>query len=230
LADASVVETTVCPGDDTYRPMTAVIDPQAGYVYFGLHTPPTGSVIRMSLYQEGGAYRVYLPIVAREYGGVLPLTEGFERGVVPPAGWTRIQTNPRDTWAISTDPYSGTYSAQVSKDWDEELQDELLLTPYFETSSAGLQFYSKGNLAWCRDLKDNCDLNIWLVVGDWGGDDDIFLGQADDDWPSSGWGLTSIDLTPHLPADTPVRVAFQYYGQDGAWIKIDQISITDSNE
>jgi len=60
---------------------------------------------------------VYLPIVLKHYSGAVTppvnLQEGFEGGVMPPAGWTRVQTNPRQTWKIATEgsPHSGSYFA-----------------------------------------------------------------------------------------------------------------------
>lgn len=65
LSDGSVVNTAAAEDDDEYSPRGAVIDPQAGYVYFGLYTPPTGTIIRMSLYQEPGEYCTFLPLVQR---------------------------------------------------------------------------------------------------------------------------------------------------------------------
>jgi immune inhibitor A len=178
---------------------------------------------------------VYLPIVVKNYtsGGSsgLPINEGFEGGVVPPAGWARIQTNPRDTWKIlvTGTPYAGTYSADVEYDDQLAQQDEVLLSPQFTASTAQLQFASEGSIYWCRDTFDNCDLDIWLVVGAWGGGDDIYLYNADGDWPANWtWAVSTVSLTPYLPSGTPVRVGFRYYGLDGAQVGLDAISITGS--
>jgi thermitase len=183
---------------------------------------------------------IFLPEIVRNYaagGGSnygLPINEGMEGGIVPPSGWTRIQTNPRQTWGIySSPPYQnppkeGSYAATCLYDDQLGNQNEILLSPEFKTSSAQLQFYSFGSLYWCRDNYDNCDLNVWLVVGAWGGGDDIFIRAADSDWAGTWvWSLTSINLTPYLPAGTPVRVAFQYEGLDGAQVGLDAINITE---
>jgi hypothetical protein len=179
---------------------------------------------------------VYLPIMLREFsvGGTgsfgLPISEGFEGGVVPPAGWTRVRTNPRQTWTImqSSSVYQGLYSADCEYDDQLGLQDEVLLSPQFQASSAQLRFQSFGSPYWCRDNFDNCDLKIWLVIGTWGGGDDIFIRRADSDWDGVFvWSPSNINLTPYLPAGTPVRVGFQYEGQDGAQIALDAISITE---
>jgi hypothetical protein len=196
---------------------------------FNLYGDPA---IKITSSGTPAASRVYLPLVFKGYipgeGCGLPIHEGFEAGVVPPTGWTRIQTNPRQTWKIQVVglPYSGSHAADVEYDDQLAQQDEVLLSPEFAPSSVQLNFYSKGSLYWCRDDNDNCDLNIWLVVGNWGGGDDIYVGKADDSWTATWeWSLTSIDLTPYLPLGTPVRVAFQYYGQDGAQIALDDVSI-----
>jgi C1A family cysteine protease len=173
----------------------------------------------------------YLPLMVRNYGSgessSLPIDEGFEGGLVPPAGWTRIQTNGRDTWnLLSGSAYSGAFAAQCQYDDMLGYQNEVLLSPQFQADSARLQFYSFGSLQWCRDLLDNCDLNVWLVVGDWGGGDDIFVRTVDGDWIDTfTWSPTNINLTPYLPSGTPVRVAWQYEGMDGAQIAIDGIQI-----
>ena len=176
---------------------------------------------------------LYLPLIAKyqqthgDFG--LPIHNGFEAGQVPPSGWTLVQTNPRETWKRGQigSPYEGYYYADCEYDDGMGHQNEVLLSPLFQASSAQLQFHSFGNLFWCRDAFDNCDLNIWLVVGDWGGGNDIYVRKADNDWSATwDWSSTTINLDPFLPAGTPVRVGFQYEGQDGAQIGLDAIHIT----
>jgi hypothetical protein len=178
---------------------------------------------------------VYMPITVRghQMGGAgnfgLPITEGFEGGVVPPSGWLRVRTNPRQTWKIMQvgTPYAGSFAADCQFDAQTAPQNEVLLSPEFQADQAELKFRSFGSLFWCREDSDNCDLRVWLVVGAWGGGDDIFVGIADDDWTGTWvWSPSTMDLTPHLPYGTPVRVGFQYLGQDGAQIALDAISIT----
>jgi hypothetical protein len=111
-------------------------------------------------------------------------------------------------------------------DAQSALQNEILLTPEFQAAQAQLQFYSFGSVDRCRDLEDRCDLNIWLVVGDWGGSDDIFVRVADQDWTDEGvWSPSSVSLSGHLPIGIPVRVGFQYVGLDGEAIGLDAVSI-----
>jgi hypothetical protein len=84
-----------------------------------------------------------------------------------------LKTNPNKTWEIySLSTHEGSYAASVFYDEALALQNEVLLSPEFMADSAILDFYSFGSLYWCRDYYDNCDLNVYLVVGDWGGGDE----------------------------------------------------------
>ena len=152
------------------------------------------------------------------------LDEGFESGF-PPADWA-VQSQSSWTWELSDfDPHSGLYNAHVLYDEDLNEQDEWLVTPEFNLNEGTLSFWSMGSIYWCRDTYDNCDLNIWLVVDDIGGGDDIFIRAADSDWIESWtWANTSIDLAPYLPGGL-VRIGFQYAGQDGAEIGLDDVTI-----
>lgn len=157
------------------------------------------------------------------------ILEGFEAGVMPPGGWTVIQNNPNESWNISGGGYSGAYRADIL--YDDALldQDEILLSPAFSADSATLSFYSLGSLYWCRDTYDNCDLEVWLVRGEWdgGADDDIYVGKADDDWTATwAWSLSSFPLDALLPTPkAPIRIAFRYKGNDGAEISLDDIEL-----
>ena len=152
------------------------------------------------------------------------LNEGFEGGVVPPTGWTR-QAQAPTTWGINTyDPHSGTYYADIEYDPGMNQQSEWLLSPELTLSSGTLSFWSFASVYWCRDNFDNCDLEVWLVVGPTAGDgDDIYVGDADPSWPANWtWAQSTFDLTPLLPGG-PVRVGFRYVGLDGAEVALDDI-------
>jgi hypothetical protein len=168
------------------------------------------------------------------------LSESFEAGNVPPDGWTLLQNNPNETWQIhSKAPYiSGTYFASVFYDQSLQPQDEVLLSPLLNMGKGTLRFWSASNPYWCRDddnlceddgewVECSCDLEVWIVVGDWdgGSDDDIYVGMADDDWQDAfQWALTSFDLNPLLPGK-PVRLAFRYVAVNGAEIDVDHVQI-----
>lgn len=150
--------------------------------------------------------------------------EGFE-DAFPPTGW-ELQSLSTYTWAPdSFNPHTGALNANVTYDEDLNDQDEWLVTPEFNLTEGTLSFWSFGSLVWCRDTYDNCDLNIWLVVDEIGGEDDIFLQKADDDWSVSWeWAETVIDLSSALPGGM-VRIGFQYVGNDGAQIGLDDVAL-----
>jgi len=148
--------------------------------------------------------------------------EGFE-DAFPPTGW-ELQSQSPWTWEQdSSNPHTGAYLASVEYDEDLNDQNEWLVTPEFNLSEGTLSFWSFGSIYWCRDTYDNCDLNIWLVVDEIGGSDDIFLQKADDDWTTNWeWAETVIDLSSHLPGGM-VRIGFQYVGNDGAQVGLDDV-------
>ncbi len=93
--------------------------------------------------------------------------QGFEGGVVPPAGWTRGASNPY-SWDIGSGEFShsGSYYAHVLPDPEHGAQNELLFSPAFLTSGGTVSFYSASSLYYCYIL-DNCNLEIWVVKGSW---------------------------------------------------------------
>lgn len=162
--------------------------------------------------------------------GVTLLEEGFEDGVIPPDDWLHFDTNAGFTWEIDDfNPHAGAFNATVLFDPALVPQDEWLLTPPMALDSGVLTFWSMGSIFWCRDDNDNCDLNIWIVVGDEpDAAEDIFVGTADGDWPDNFvWAQSSFDLTSQLPGG-PVRIGFQYEGVDGAQVGLDSVSLTGS--
>jgi hypothetical protein len=150
------------------------------------------------------------------------LDESFETSV-PPTGWELVQTAPTTWEQMDFNPHTGNYYAHVLYDAALNDQDEWLVTPEFALSEGTLTVWSGGSTYWCRDTFDNCDLNVWIVVGDVGGGDDIFIQKLDDDWSLNwAWDETTIDLSSYLPGG-PVRIGFQYFGNDGAEAYIDDV-------
>ena len=162
--------------------------------------------------------------------GAALIEEGFEGGVMPPAGWARDIQNPDYTWELASGgAHAGTYSAWV--DWEPDPyvpQNEWLISPAFSASEASVSFWSKGSTYWCRSPYNGCELSVWLVVGEVGGGDDITGGNADGDWTASHvWSRSTFDLTPLLPSSGPVRLAFNYIGwSDRDAVGLDDIVLT----
>jgi predicted secreted protein len=144
--------------------------------------------------------------------------------------WTQITTNPDYTWELyASYNHSGSYSALVEGNTGTSPQDEILISQPFTTMGGTVSFYSGSNISWCRDDPDNCDLQVWVVKGDWdaGAGDDILLGKADDDWVSNYiYALSNFDFTPYVTGGQTIRIAFRYVGLDGDWTHLDDITIT----
>jgi hypothetical protein len=156
------------------------------------------------------------------------ISEGFEAGAMPPAGWTHLQTNPNQTWRISTNgPHTGSYKAAVLYDPALVPQDEVLLSPTFSADYVMVRLWSNGSPYWCRDTYNNCDLEVWFVNGawDWGLGDDVYLGRADYHWTDSWvWSQSGFGFIP--ASGNPARIALRYVGLDGAEISVDDVEIS----
>ncbi len=185
-------------------------------------TPNTTYYYRVRAYNGAGNSAYSNVDSAKTYQNLV--NEGFESGAIPPPSWTRVSLNPNETWKLlSVSPHGGSFAAHVEYDPALSPQDEWLLSPVISLSEGTLSFWSFGSLYWCRDNFDNCDLNVWIVVGAPGGGDDIFVGKADDNWTGTFiWSQSMFNLTTLLPGG-PVRIGFQYAGLDGAEIALDDI-------
>jgi len=164
--------------------------------------------------------------VSPELTNATLLSQDFEGGLVPPAGWSEVVNNPDYHWEISTGyPHGGDYAAIVEFDTN---QDEWLLSLPLTLTQGTLSFWSYGSVYWCRTPNDFCDLKVWIVVGSIGGGDDVLLGKAESDWASNwSWTKSTYNLTPHLTGGA-VRIGFEYTGNDGADITLDDISVGSS--
>jgi hypothetical protein len=103
-------------------------------------------------------------------------------------------------------------------------QDEWLLSPPLWLARGWLTFWSLNRESVCR-LSDACDLEAWLLPE---GGEATLLGRADDDWQADGaWTAHSWELTPHLPASGPVRVALRYHGTGGSTaVFVDDVQVS----
>ncbi|MCX7671829.1 MAG: DUF11 domain-containing protein, partial [Anaerolineae bacterium] len=164
-------------------------------------------------------------------GAIPPAQEGFEGGVMPPPGWTVQAQNADWTWDINDEDYihTGNFGAYVPWDYD---QNEWLLSPRLLGVTGGMttSLWSMGSVRWCRDVDDNCDLNVWLVVNAVGGGDDVLLGKADNAWPANWtWARSVFTLPTVLPAGA-LRIGYQYVGDDGADVGLDDIVLPGTPE
>jgi len=167
------------------------------------------------------------PAVYAPPAEAIVLDEGFETAV-PPTGWALVATHTlEETWYQEDfTPHAGTYYASVQYDPDLVPQDEWLVSPAYDLAAATttLSMWTNGSVYWCRDTFDNCDLEIWLVVGGVGGGDDILLGTVDSDWTASfTWTQSTFDLTSYAPISA--SIGFRYVGTDGAQISLDAVTL-----
>jgi hypothetical protein len=160
------------------------------------------------------------------------LTEDFEGGVVPPAGWGAVVNNPY-TWEIDDyNPCGGIYNASCF--YDESYtgtQDEWLTSPLLDfeglSSDLKLEFCFMGSYYWSIDPYDNCDMMVWIST-DGGATfptmiwDETALGV----WSSWVWYEVVVDLSSYV-GEKDVVLGFQYYGYDGAQFSLDNISVND---
>ena len=151
--------------------------------------------------------------------------ENFESGQFPPLNWSLHPADGSYSWKVSGNAHTGIRGGEVLYDPALQSQDEWLLSPPMDLSKGMLSFWSSGSLYWCRDVYDNCDLKVWIVVGDVGGADDIYVGKADDNWTAEwAWSQSIFDLTRLLPGGA-VRIGFEYTGSNGAQISLDDIQL-----
>ena len=81
------------------------------------------------------------------------------------------------------DPQFGSHAAFVERDPDPfSVQFEMLMSPELALSEATLVFWSRSDIHWCRSPLNNCELLVWIILGEVGGGDDLYVGKADDDW------------------------------------------------
>lgn len=155
----------------------------------------------------------------------LLIQEAFESRDFPPQGWTRPEGDGAYSWKSAANPHSGLQGAVVRYDPALQAQDEWLLTPTLDLARGVLSFWSSGSVYWCQRSYDNCDLKIWIVVGEIGGGDDLLVGKADDSWTADWvWAQSIFDLNRFLPGGA-VQIGFEYTGSNGAQVSLDDIQL-----
>ena len=129
------------------------------------------------------------------------LSEGFETGVVPPAGWTKIPFAASYSWQISTSQaHSGVYSARVpmrSLEQDEKLITPMIdLTPAYEYAT--LSFYCYTMLP----IDTEGTVKLYLdKAGDGFQESDVIwslINEPTTSWSTYAWREKHFDLTPYL--------------------------------
>ena len=170
------------------------------------------------------AYRLGAPWIAQTRATT---TEGFEGGVIPPAGWTQHITNADETWYIdNAGAHSGDNAARV--DYDSALvpQAEALYSPELNpTWSFSVSLWTYGSVYWAVDM-DTYDVNVYLDDDNtWNNGNETLVYTVDGDWPADWtYAQSTMDLTSYITG-APLYVAIVYEGVDGAQANLDDIEI-----
>lgn len=165
------------------------------------------------------------PISAR---APVSLSERFEGGVMPPAGWTVIQapTSGKHWQLVDTgdDPnwiHSGTYAAWVN--YEVADQDEWLISPEIDLrgqQNPMVEFWVYANNNWVADAEMQ-----FLVIDSGGAFTDTLWRQSDESWSHpSQYRKLQKDLSAY--ATSPIRLAWRYVGNDGDSVALDDVLIT----
>lgn len=149
------------------------------------------------------------------------LTENFE-GTWPPTGWTIESTNATNTWEERAVGIVGK-DAQVTWDFG---QDESLISPVFTVpaGSPSLKFKLSMSYFWAVDPNENYDFVVSISTN--GGTTWTAI------WDETALGVfanfTPLDIEIPLTTyagQTNAKLKFQYIGDDGADLYLDQIAV-----
>jgi Secretion system C-terminal sorting domain len=155
------------------------------------------------------------------------LSENFDSGTFPPAGWSQAITTSDKTWQLgnidgnnfsSIDP-TNIYSAICP--WKAADQDETLYSPTlnFPQGDIALNFYVGHSTNWLPDA------TIELHISTDSGTNWIQIWKAENDGFSWRWREVNIDLS-NYSNNNNVNLAWRYVGNDGDNIAIDNVKIT----
>lgn len=141
----------------------------------------------------------------------------------PPTGWSEINTDPGYGWFLGTYQNGGTQCALVTWHGAGYVQDEWLITPDVDvttaTSDLKLEFWSLQGYSYPHDFKVYISTNSGT---DW---TEIFDSYGTG-YPDFEWYPVSVDLSAYAGTGN-IMVAFQYYGEDADLFGIDDVSIND---
>ena len=154
------------------------------------------------------------------------LSEGFESGASLPDNWVLTQTNTTETWEISTTTANnGTNSATVSYNYS---QDETLTSPSIDLSSSTnprLIFSWNMSYYWSVDPYNNYDFTVSLDDGT--NVTELFTEADAGTFSNYTWYEQTIDLSAYV-GQSDVKILFNYTGDDGAALYLDDILIEET--
>jgi len=159
--------------------------------------------------------------------------ESFEGADFPPVDWTQIINDSSFTWEkASSFPLDGQYFVHVLYDEldTSKWQNEWLITKSINLvgyQTAILNFYFQMSKYWGIKPYDNYDLYVIAAADGINFTDTIWSEMSTDTstWSSWEWVNAQVDLTDYIDSSN-LKLAFVYYGRDGAEASIDAISIS----
>lgn len=153
------------------------------------------------------------------------LEEGFEDEIMPPSGWTHINTqDPPYTWHIvdtsdaDVGVHSGGYAAAVKR-YHTSTQDEKLISPEIDLTGYGvvtLEF-------WAASWTWNPGATVKIIIEGDGIYDEIWNMIEDEDWETVEYRNVTLDLSSYV--DETITICFQYVGMQGWHFGLDDITI-----
>jgi hypothetical protein len=156
------------------------------------------------------------------------LFEGFEAGIMPPAGgWETFHRGATTrAWQVTATPdfvYEGTYAGWVNYD-SAAASDEWLLTPVVDTTDLvdlELSFMAISDTAW-----PTATMKVWVTDAD--GDpltaQPLWDMVRDETWGTFVYREVVVDLAAY-EGYGDIRVAWQYVGLDGDSFGLDNITL-----
>lgn len=159
--------------------------------------------------------------------------ESFEGAEFPPDDWSQVITDSSFTWEkASSFPLDGQYFIHVLYDEFDtsKWQNEWLITKSINLvgyQTAILNFYFQMSKYWGIKPYDNYDLYVIAAADGINFTDTIWSEMSTDTstWASWEWTNAQVDLTDYIDSSN-LKLAFVYYGRDGAEASIDAISIS----
>lgn len=158
------------------------------------------------------------------------LFEGFEGGVMPPAGgWTTFHRGATTrAWQVTATPdfvYAGTYAGWVNYD-SAAASDEWLLTPVFDTTD--LMDLELRFMAISDTIYPTATMKLWAtdIDGDPLTAEPLWDMVRDEDWSDDFYYREVIVDLSAYDGVGEMRVAWQYVGLDGESFGLDNISLT----
>ncbi len=150
------------------------------------------------------------------------LSQDFEGTEFPPAGWDTVNTDPGYGWYLGTFSGGGTQCALVHWDGPGYVQDEWLITPLIDPSSAGallrLEFDMLKGYDYPHDFKVYISFDGTEYTEIWD--------SYDVPYTAFEWYRVTVDLSTYAGGSS-FYLAFQYYGEDADLFGLDNVVVTD---